>query len=33
MNAISERIASVGVVPVIKLNHPERDAAPWPGPW
>lgn len=27
MNAISERIASVGVVPVIKLNHPERDAA------
>lgn len=28
MNAISERIASVGVVPVIKLNHPERDAAP-----
>lgn len=28
MNVISERIASIGVVPVIKLNHPERDAAP-----
>lgn len=28
MNAISEKISSIGVVPVIKLNHPERDAAP-----
>lgn len=27
MNAISEKISSIGVVPVIKLNHPERDAA------
>lgn len=27
MNAISERISSIGVVPVIKLNNPERDAA------
>lgn len=26
MNMISEIIQSVGVVPVIKLNHPERDA-------
>ena len=25
---ISEAISSIGVVPVIKLNHPERDAAP-----
>ena len=25
---INERIAQIGVVPVIKLNHPERDAAP-----
>ena len=24
---ISEAISSIGVVPVIKLNHPERDAA------
>ena len=28
MDPISERISSIGVVPVIKLNHPERDAAP-----
>ena len=28
MNAISEAISKIGVVPVIKLNHPERDAAP-----
>lgn len=28
MNPISERISKIGVVPVIKLNHPERDAAP-----
>lgn len=28
MNPISERISQIGVVPVIKLNHPERDAAP-----
>ncbi len=28
MNLISEKISSIGVVPVIKLNHPERDAAP-----
>lgn len=28
MNVVSEHIASIGVVPVIKLNHPERDAAP-----
>ena len=26
MNAISEKIMSIGVVPVIKLNNPERDA-------
>lgn len=25
---INETISSIGVVPVIKLNHPERDAAP-----
>jgi Entner-Doudoroff aldolase len=25
---INERISGIGVVPVIKLNHPERDAAP-----
>ena len=25
---INERISEIGVVPVIKLNHPERDAAP-----
>ena len=28
MNAISKAISDIGVVPVIKLNHPERDAAP-----
>ena len=27
MNAISKAISDIGVVPVIKLNHPERDAA------
>ena len=27
MNTMNERISSIGVVPVIKLNHPERDAA------
>ena len=27
MNAFHEKIAAIGVVPVIKLNHPERDAA------
>ncbi len=25
---INETISGIGVVPVIKLNHPERDAAP-----
>lgn len=28
MNAFNEKIAAIGVVPVIKLNHPQRDAAP-----
>ena len=28
MNPISKAIDHIGVVPVIKLNHPERDAAP-----
>ena len=28
MNPISTAISDIGVVPVIKLNHPERDAAP-----
>ena len=28
MNAFHEKIAAIGVVPVIKLNHPQRDAAP-----
>ncbi len=27
MNAFNEKIAAIGVVPVIKLNHPKRDAA------
>lgn len=27
MDALSQKISSIGVVPVIKLNHPERDAA------
>ncbi len=28
MNQLNEAIAKIGVVPVIKLNNPERDAAP-----
>lgn len=28
MNQMLEQISAIGVVPVIKLNHPERDAAP-----
>ena len=28
MNAINEAISKIGVVPVIKLNNPQRDAAP-----
>lgn len=28
MNAMNQAISEIGVVPVIKLNHPERDAAP-----
>ncbi len=28
MDAISQAISKIGVVPVIKLNNPERDAAP-----
>ena len=28
MHALSQAISDIGVVPVIKLNHPERDAAP-----
>ena len=28
MNALTQAISSIGIVPVIKLNHPERDAAP-----
>ncbi len=28
MNEMCEAISKIGVVPVIKLNHPERDAAP-----
>lgn len=27
MDALSQAISKIGVVPVIKLNHPERDAA------
>ena len=27
MNAMNERFTQIGIVPVIKLNHPERDAA------
>ena len=27
MNAMNTAISKIGVVPVIKLNHPERDAA------
>lgn len=28
MNPLETRISDIGVIPVIKLNHPERDAAP-----
>ena len=28
MNPMNQAISDIGVVPVIKLNHPERDAAP-----
>jgi len=28
MNEMNKKISEIGVVPVIKLNHPERDAAP-----
>ncbi len=28
MNQINEKIAAIGIVPVIKLTNPERDAAP-----
>lgn len=28
MDAVSQKITEIGVVPVIKLNHPRRDAAP-----
>ncbi len=28
MNALNEAISKIGVVPVIKLNNPDRDAAP-----
>lgn len=28
MNEMNKRISQIGIVPVIKLNHPERDAAP-----
>ena len=28
MNALNQAISSIGIVPVIKSNHPERDAAP-----
>ena len=27
MNAVEQKISQIGVVPVIKLHHPERDAA------
>ena len=27
MNAFNQKLSEIGVVPVIKLNHPERDAA------
>ncbi|MER2026717.1 MAG: hypothetical protein ABS874_05660 [Lachnospiraceae bacterium] len=27
MNTFNQKISEIGVVPVIKLNHPERDAA------
>ena len=28
MNALQQKISEIGVVPVIKLNHPEQDAIP-----
>ncbi|WP_300820994.1 bifunctional 4-hydroxy-2-oxoglutarate aldolase/2-dehydro-3-deoxy-phosphogluconate aldolase [uncultured Oscillibacter sp.] len=28
MNTMNEAISKIGIVPVIKLNHPEQDAAP-----
>ena len=28
MNAMNQAISDIGVVPVIKLNNPERDSAP-----
>lgn len=28
MNAMNQAISNIGIVPVIRLNHPERDAAP-----
>ena len=28
MNVLNRRIYQIGIVPVIKLNHPERDAKP-----
>ena len=28
MNTMNQAISEIGVVPVIKLNNPERDAAP-----
>ena len=28
MTEMNQRISEIGIVPVIKLNHPERDAAP-----
>ena len=28
MNTLNQVISDIGIVPVIKLNHPERDAAP-----
>ncbi len=28
MNPVDKKIEEIGIVPVIKLNHPERDAAP-----
>ena len=28
MNELNQKISDIGVVPVIKLNNPERDAAP-----
>ncbi|MCI8483418.1 MAG: bifunctional 4-hydroxy-2-oxoglutarate aldolase/2-dehydro-3-deoxy-phosphogluconate aldolase [Lachnospiraceae bacterium] len=28
MNELNQKISEIGIVPVIKLNHPQRDAAP-----